>query len=182
MTEAFVIRSTPWREHDRLIVLYSRQLGKCSVIAKGAQRATSKQSLALDSGTLLQCDLVPGRAQWAIATGAQALSSWPVTKADPLRWAVAQFFLEAIHAVVFDDQPDDAVWAVLGNVFGSLEGGESALGVFRSGQQELLVALGYGHHAVRAGSRGRTPLDERFEYIAQRPFSSLSLVYRLARW
>ena len=175
-TDAIVIRVQPWREHDQLVTLYSRIHGKVLAVARGALRPTSKQALALDPGALIVCQFTPSRSQFPIITGAQALRSWGNLKSQPHAWAVAQFFLEVIHAAVFDDQPDEHVFAVLASALDALETGHEPLGVLREHQCHLLEALGYGHHDAPTGT-GRSPLDDEFEQIAQRQFVSLRLIY-----
>ncbi len=107
--QVLVIRRAPLREHDQLVVLYGPLTGRCAAIAKGSLRAASRQAPALDDGNLLTCELVAGRSELAIITGAQAQRCWSVAKASPAAWAVAQFFLQAMDAVVYDSHMLDAL-------------------------------------------------------------------------
>ncbi len=177
--DAIVIRKEPRREDDQRIILYTRQAGKVSVVARGSLKGASRQRSALDEGNLIRGELVPSRSGMPILTGAQARSCWHRVKSSPPAWAAAQFFLEAADALVFDSQPDEALWGVL---IGALEGLETAgeiLPEFRVRQAALMEILGYGTPAVPAAAPVRTPLDERFEHLAQRRFASLDLLYGL---
>lgn len=180
--EAIVIRKRPVREHDQLVVLYSRELGKLQAVAKGSLRAHSRQALAPDEGCLIRCELVDGRSG-PIMTGAQSLRSLSRAKRSALAWTAVQFFLQATDAVVFESQPDDALWRCLVETLSALDAADDghALDVFRAGQQRLLGALGYGMTPVGAGVRAvRTALDEQFEVIAQRRLTSIDLLYDVA--
>lgn len=172
--EAFVIKKIPIREHDQLVVLYSREIGKCSVIAKGSLRAHSKQALALDDGNYIQCELVHGRA-CSIMTGAQAIRSYCGMKSSGVRLAAGQYALQIIDVLVYDHQPDERLWDCLMSASEMLDRAKDtdALTVFRDIQATFLNVLGYGSCPLHE-------LDERFEQIAQRRLTALDLFYGMA--
>jgi DNA repair protein RecO (recombination protein O) len=182
--EAIVIRKIPVREHDQLVVLYSKEFGKMSAAARGSLRVHSKQALALDEGNLIHCELVSGKAS-PIMTGAQAARSFSGAKGSPIRWAATQFFLQTIDAVVFDEQSDPLLWSCLQAALMRLDASSDAdaLAVFRRCQGDVLAALGYGAQSEAAMSSttvSRGAMDEQFEAIAQRRLSSLDLFYDMA--
>lgn len=180
--EAIVIRKKPVREHDQLVVLYSRELGKITAVAKGSLRGHSRQALALDEGSLLRCELIDGRGG-PIMTGAQSTRSLSNAKRSSVAWAAVQFFLQATDAVVFDAQPDAALWECLQETLLALDASSSAdaLSTYRSGQRRLLATLGYGRLAQETDERwGRCELDAQFEIIAQRKLTAIDLVYDVA--
>lgn len=182
--EATVIRKVPVREHDQLVVLYTREGGKMTAAARGSLRARSKQALALDEGNLIQCELVQGKAG-PIMTGAQAVTSYRNAKSSALRWAAMQFFLQTVDTLVFDEQPDLKLWSCLNAILTRLDEtpDDEALSVFRRCQGDLLEALGYGlqQAAVVSSSQiNRGSMDEQFEEIAQRRLTALDLFYDVA--
>ena len=181
--EAFVIRKRPVREHDQLVVLYSRELGKLTAVAKGSLRNRSAQALALDEGNRIRCELVTGRIG-PILTGTQAIHAAGGAKHSPLSWAVCQFFLQALDVLVYDGQPDGQVWSCLEDVWRAVDDCRDTdiLAVFRRGQRDLLAALGYGlrYADADASAPDRSGLDAEFEMIAQRRLSAIDLVYDVA--
>jgi DNA repair protein RecO len=179
--QVLVIRRAPLREHDQLVVLYGPETGRLAAIAKGSLRPTSRQAPALDDGNVLTCELVVGRSELSIITGAQAQRCWHAAKAAPSAWAVAQFFLQAVDAVVYDSQPDAGLWGVLTGVLEQLDGGAQPLAVLRRGQTDMLDALGYGRRPIPSPVARRADLDDEFDRIAQRHLTALDLVYSLAR-
>jgi DNA repair protein RecO len=172
--EAIVIKKFPLREHDQMVVLYSREIGKCSAIAKGSLRSHSKQALALDDGNRIQCELVSGKTGYII-TGAQVVNAYHNGKSSPLCWAAAQFFLQAIDMLIYDAQPDAHLWACLTDTLGQLDSSSDndAIAVFRQRQCHLLETLGYG-------KQSEAELDDYFQRIAQRTMTSLTLLYDIA--
>jgi DNA repair protein RecO len=179
--QALVIRRSPVREHDQLVVLYGPDTGRMPAIAKGSLRSASRQALALDEGNLILCDLVAGRGDMAILTGSQSQRSWSNAKSSPAAWAVAQFFLQAIDAVVYDGQPDARLWGVIHSAFERLDNGNAPIAVLREGQVAMLEALGYGQRPVPSAVAARSDLDDEFDRIAQRHLSALDLVYQVAQ-
>ena len=181
--EAIVIRKRPIREHDQMVVLYSRELGKITAIAKGSLRPQSRQALAIDEASHIACELVDGRSG-AIMTSAQSMHALSSAKQHPTSWAAVQVFLQAIDLLVFEAQPDEPLWRSLIEILDELDAASSqgVLAVYRSGQQKLLHALGYGQHSILQQSVQwvRTSLDEQFETLAQRRLSSIDLFYDVA--
>jgi DNA repair protein RecO (recombination protein O) len=171
--QAIVLRRLPLREHDQLVVLYTHQQGKLAAVAKSSLKRTSRQAPSLDEGTLLECELVNGRASTLIIAGAQGVRGWSAAKESPLAWAVAQHFLETVDALVYDAQPDERLWNVLMGVFLRLDEGIHPLVVLREGQTDFLDVLGYGRPPHGA-------LDDRLRSLSPRPLLSLSLIAHLA--
>jgi len=182
--EAIIIRKIPVREHDQLVVFYSREEGKMTAVARGSLRLHSKQALALDEGNDVRCELVNGKAG-PIMTGAQAVRSYSSAKSSPVRWAAVQFFLQAIDTLVFEEQPDVPLWDCMTSMLAQLDACSDGdvLAVFRRCQGQLLETLGYGgqQSATTASSYiNRSAMDEQFEAIAQRRLTSLDLFYDVA--
>lgn len=182
--EAVVIRKMPVREHDQLIVLYSKEAGKITASARGSLRASSTQALALDEGNVIHCALVHGKAG-PIMTGAQAMRSQSNAKNSPVRWAAVQFFLQAIDTLVFDEQSDRPLWECLIGTLSQLNAcaDGDALATFRRCQGHLLEVLGYGmqNEVLLASTQiNRGTMDEQFEAIAQRRLMALDLFYEVA--
>lgn len=173
--EAVVIKKVPLREHDQLVVLYSRTAGKLAAVAKGSLRPHSKQALAIDEANLVQCELVAGK-HGMIMTGAQSVRAYANVKSSFVRWAAAQFFLQAIDVLVYDAQPDERLWECLTGALAQLDvaSDDAAVAVFRRCQHRLLETLGYGTCPEPA-------LDETFEQLAQRRLSALALLQDVAR-
>ncbi len=182
LIEAVVIKVVPTREHDRLVTLYSKQLGKLSAVAKGAARSKSIQALQLDPGNVICCELVASKNSWPIITGAQSLKCFSRMKSQSQAWAAAQFFLQIVDLIVFDQEPDQNLWGGLLQALADLDQTQAILTAFRQQQSNILEILGYGRmNFNHSESRPmRTELDDFFERLADRRLKSLDLFYELA--
>lgn len=171
--EAFVVTKAAVREHDQLVTLYCRELGKTTAIAKSILKSHSVQALQLDNGNLIRCELVPGKGM-PIITGAQSVRCFSSAKSSSVRNAAMQFFLQVIDAVVFDHQEDEELFGALGATLDELDriSDNQTMEVFRRRQSELLAVLGYGSQ----DTAGRE-LDDAYERIAQRRLATLTLFY-----
>ena len=103
-------------------------------------------------------------------------------KSSLASWAVGQFFLQTLDAMVFERQPDKRLWSVYSKILHLLdEKNQSPLSVLRHGQAEMLEALGHGSHVVPNAGPVRTELDDLSEAIAQRKLSAIGLCYLFAQ-
>lgn len=179
--DAIVIKKTPLREHDQVVTLYSAQLGKCAAVARSSLRTSSTQALALDDGNMIRCELVPGRSELPIMTGAQSQRCWAHAKMSPTHWAVAHVLFQVVQWIVYDHQPDDRLWELTARTLSALDAHEAPLSVLRAMQCSLLESLGYGAHTAEEAATQRNHLDDQFDRIAQRHLTATDTFYQLAR-
>jgi len=156
---------------------YTQAFGKLTVVAKGSLRMTSKQGMNLDMLTLVNFELVHGRAT-PIITGAQQEKTYRQLKESLPALSIASFFLEALDKIVFDLQPDQRLWDFYIQLFDQLDNQPhlASREFFRAQQAELLKILGYTPHATPS-PYGLSPMDVVFEETAQRQFNSLKFIY-----
>lgn len=58
---SFVIGRNDWREYDQIISLYTLELGKVEVLARGIKKILSKNSAFLEPGNLVEAEVIPGK-------------------------------------------------------------------------------------------------------------------------
>jgi DNA repair protein RecO (recombination protein O) len=87
-TDAVTLRATPFAEHDRLLVLYTRNSGKLRVLAKGARRTTSRLAAHVDLFSYANLFLVHGRT-FDLVTQGQTIEAFPLLHRDLWRMALA---------------------------------------------------------------------------------------------
>lgn len=73
------LRRSPLREADLLTVMYTREYGKLELLARGAQRLTSKLMGHLEPLTLVRVSLARGRSMDQI-TEAEVINGFPAAK------------------------------------------------------------------------------------------------------
>lgn len=101
VTAGLVLRETETKEADKILTVLTPQLGRISVIAKGARSRRSRytaacQLLAYDELTLSR------RGEWYYLTAASTLELFDGVRRDIRRLALATYFAELTEAVCQD--------------------------------------------------------------------------------
>ncbi|MGB9620610.1 MAG: DNA repair protein RecO, partial [Armatimonadota bacterium] len=86
-----VLRRTDLGEKDRILTVFTRELGKLSAVAKGSRRPGSKLSGASESFACSKMMLASGR-NMDVLTQAEVKESFPNIRADMRAVAHAVYF------------------------------------------------------------------------------------------
>ncbi|MFA6553082.1 MAG: DNA repair protein RecO [Patescibacteria group bacterium] len=119
-TEGIVLKHSPWREADRTIVVYTRDRGKISVVARSARKILSKLAGSVEPVTLVQMSAVRGKRNDTL-TGAEVLYSFPALRRSVPAMAMAMLIGEVIDRSTFTSQHDAGVFALLDRSMRELE-------------------------------------------------------------
>ncbi len=101
--EAVVLRHTDFGEADRLITLYSRELGKVRAVAKGVRKITSRKAGHLELFTRVKLQLARSRDLFVI-TQAEAVDIYPALRQDLTLTGYAAYALELLDRFVPDEE------------------------------------------------------------------------------
>lgn len=108
VTNGIVLRETVTKESDKILTLLTRDLGRVSVIARGARRKNSKfaacaQSLAYGEWTLYR------RGEWYYANDAETLELFTGLRQDLEAMALGFYMAELTEAVTTEDTASDDI-------------------------------------------------------------------------
>src|SRR5512136_1717133 len=101
-TEAIIIKKTKLGEADRILTLYSPDLGKIQAVAKGARRLRSKLAGHLELLTHSLVSLARGRNLDTII-GSQTINSFLPLKSDLWLTSCALYAAELVNHFTADD-------------------------------------------------------------------------------
>lgn len=165
LTPAFVLHRRPYSETSLVVELFSRDLGRVGVLAKGARRQKSKWTATLEPFTRLEASW-RGRGELPTLTAAE-----PMPGVDRLagRSIMAGLYLNELlmrltarhdaHPELFEHYAF-ALTALLGP-----DGEEPALRLF---EKHLLDAIGYGVVTHADANTGESVLeDQRYYYVRE---------------
>jgi DNA repair protein RecO (recombination protein O) len=154
-TPAFVLRTRPYGESDRIVTLMTEQHGKLTGIAKGAKNsrrrfggtlepfvrilAVFQQRSTSDLVFLLRCEL---------------LGVWRAFTRDLDRFAAGSYLLELTDRMVLGREPGREVYRLLHDALALLDGGAATDPVLRAFELHLLAATGYAPGLDRCRSCG----------------------------
>jgi len=111
-TRAIVIKKTKLGEADRILTLYTPDLGKIQAVAKGVRRPKSKMAGHLELLTHSQVSLARGR-NLDIITGSQTIDSFLPLKTDLWLASCGLYVIELVNQFTADQAEDEALFGLL---------------------------------------------------------------------
>lgn len=140
--EGIVLRTRNLGEADRVITLYTREVGKVEGVARGSRRTRSR----LIGGTQLfthgQYMLYSGRSLDTVSQ-ADIKRSFSGLREDLIKMAYASYLAELLDVTVEPGEPSEDLFYLLMNAFSLLEGDTSCAMVARWFEFQLMAILGY---------------------------------------
>ena len=145
-TSAYVLRCQRMGETSRLATLYTQDLGKLKVTARGARRIQSKFGAALELMAEVQavCYLRKTRDLQTLSE-CDVLKPPPVLSADLERFALGSAACELIDRLTIEGEPNARLYQCLSGVLRGLEevASEQVESLFWYYELKVLDALGY---------------------------------------
>lgn len=149
--DAVVLRRSDFGEADRIVTLYTREVGKLRAVAKGVRRTTSRLGGHLELFTRSRALLAKGR-DLDIVTQAETIQSYIGLRDDLWRAAFACYVAELVDRFTLDRSPDPVVYDLLVTTLGRIAESQSPELAVRFYEVQLLGFLGYRpqlHRCVR---------------------------------
>ena len=141
-TEAIIIKKTKLGEADRILTLYTPDLGKIQAVAKGVRRPRSKLAGHLELLTYSLVSLVRGRNLDTI-TGSQAINSFLPLKSDLQLTSYALYATELVNQFTADHIENRPLFRLLLETMQQLcQAGDNEL-MLRYFELNLLNEVGY---------------------------------------
>jgi len=100
--EAIVLRHNDWGEADRLLWLYTRELGKVRAVAKGVRKLRSRKAGHLEPFTHARLQLSHGR-DMLIVTQAETINAFLKLREDLVRVGYAAYVIELLDRFTYEE-------------------------------------------------------------------------------
>jgi len=160
-TEAVVLRSLRYGEADRILHVFTRDLGRVGAIAKGARKTRSRFGARLEPFSHVELVLHEGRGDLATVTGVELVRTHQGLAADPFRTAVGWIGLEAMLRLFIEHDANPRAFNALVRFLDVLEGDATGAGkepaldpLALSFQLKLLWLSGYLPHLASCAACG----------------------------
>lgn len=163
--QGIVLRSYPFGEADRVVVLISPNGGKLRTVAKGVRKTKSRFGGRLEPFTHVDLVLYEGRNLDTI-TQAAVLSGFPRLRADLDAVLVASTMVEAVDAVAQEQEPSHRLFLLLQRGLKTLESGGRGPDLVTSFLLKLVGAIGLAPALEHCATCGRTDDLGRFSLQA----------------
>jgi DNA repair protein RecO (recombination protein O) len=159
---AVVLSSRPLGEADRIVRLFTRELGRVDAVVKGVRKTTSRWGGRLEPFNVCDLLLHPGRSLYTV-TQAQLVDVFVHLRMDREGLTAAAIVCEAAAGVTPEHEPEERVFALLRNTLRELDRGISGRAVdsplVLGALLKLLFEAGYQpvlDQCAACGSGGRT--------------------------
>jgi DNA repair protein RecO (recombination protein O) len=163
--EAIVLRHADWGEADRLLWLFTRELGKVKVIAKGVRKPRSRKAGHLEPFTRTELVLAQGR-DFPIVTQAEAIDAYLEIHADLVRVAYALYVIELIDRFTYEEGENFALFRLLSDTLKRINQEAESTFAVRYYEIRLLDLVGFRpqlFQCVNCGSEIQ-PEDQYFSF------------------
>jgi len=140
--EAIVLQHTDWGEADRLVTLYTRELGKVRTVAKGVRRPRSRKAGHLEPFTRANLQLARGRDLF-ILTQAEAIEPHVNIKNDLVLLGYAAYIVELLTRFTYEEGENQGLYRLLVNSLGRLNRGDDPNLVRHYYEIRLLDLVGF---------------------------------------
>jgi DNA repair protein RecO (recombination protein O) len=140
--EALVLRHTDWGEADRILSLYTRQMGKVGAIAKGVRKMKSRKAGHLEPFTRVNLQLARGRGLF-IVTQAEAINPHLNLRENLELLGYASYIVELLDRFTYDEDENPSLYRLLVQTLPRIDQGPDPLLAVRYYEVRLLDLLGY---------------------------------------
>ena len=159
--EAVVLRHYDWGEADRLLWLFTRELGKIRAVAKGVRKPRSRKAGHLEPFTRVNLLLARGR-DLLIITQAEAIEAYLPLRDDLVRMGYASYAVELLDRFTYEEGQNLPMYSLLAETISRLstamnpaeDTGQALALAIRYYEIRLLDLLGFRPHLFQCAKCG----------------------------
>lgn len=141
-SEGFVLARRNFGEADRILVLFTRDFGKISLIAKGVRKLTSRKRGGIEVFNKIKFSAV-STSSLDILTEVSVISSYEEIRKDLRKVSVGYYISEVIGKVTRDEEKHYEVFQLLDKYFENLKTSRNLKKLRTDFIYETLVVLGF---------------------------------------
>lgn len=172
---AVVLWSRRSREADKIVGLFTREMGRVTARATSAARATAKFSAITEP--FVQSDmaiyLVPGHG-WGKLVGGRLGASYPQLRTDVARSTAASWVCEVMHRLTAEEQPAPEKFDLLSETLSALTHAAQVSMVRLAFAVRFLTAAGFGMENREPWQRLKAEHPEWADALEQAPLALLA--------
>jgi len=140
--DAVVLHHVEWGEADRLLTLFTRQLGKVKAIAKGVRKLRSRKAGHLEPFTRSSLQLARGRDLFII-TQAEATHTYSTLRENLEYLGYGSYVIEVLTRFTYEEGENLALFRLLVDTLQRLERGDDPVIVIHYYEIRLLDLVGF---------------------------------------
>ena len=117
--EAIVLRHSDWGEADRMLTLFTLEMGKMRALAKGARKPRSRKAGHLEPFTRVSLQLARGR-DILLVTQADTLAAYSDLRDDLMRTTYAAYTVELLDRFTYEEGENRPLYRLLADTLDRL--------------------------------------------------------------
>ena len=163
--EAIVLRHIDWGEADRLLWIFTREMGKMQVVAKGVRKPRSRKAGHVEPFTRVELQLAQGR-DLAIVTQAEAKDAYLALREDLVRVGYASYIIELLDRFTYEEGENIGLYRLLAETLSRVDKETDPAFAVRYYEVRLLDLVGFRpqlFHCVNCGEEIK-PEDQFFSF------------------
>ena len=164
--DAVVLRHSDYGEADRLLTLFTRQLGKTRALAKGARKIASRKAGHIEPFTHVRLQLAKGR-DMLIVTQADTVDAYLSLREDLILTSHASYVIELLDRFSYEEETEhSALFRLLVDTLSRLASKSDSWLVIRYYEMRLLDHLGFRPQLFECVNCGKEiqPEDQFFSF------------------
>jgi DNA repair protein RecO (recombination protein O) len=143
---AIVLRHSDWGEADRILTLFTREMGKLRAVAKGARKMRSRKAGHLEPFTHVRLMLARGR-DLLIVTQAETVDAYLPLREDLIKTGYAAYVVELLDRFSYEEETESSIpFRLLAETLGRISQEPDAWLAVRYYEMRLLDYLGFRPH------------------------------------
>lgn len=133
-TQGIILKEADLNEVDRLLTIYTKELGKIKVSAKGVKKLESKLRYSIEPISLVQLILVEGKS-FLILKDSVIINQFLEIKKDLNKFKKVKEIVEIIDEAIVGEEKDEDIWKLILQSFKDLD--------VKDFKEKLISLLGY---------------------------------------
>lgn len=174
-SEGFILARRSFGEADRIIVIFTKDFGKLSLIAKGVRRPTSRKRGGLEIFSYIKFSAVKGKGL-DILTEVEVIDQFSEVRKNLKKVSLGYYFCEVIGRMTRDSEVHRDVFEMLKKYFNKLRDSSDLKTLRLSFVKEVLVNLGFW-----PGDKVMENPDLMLESIVERKLTSARVGKKMLR-
>lgn len=120
LCHAIVIKRVNYKDQDKIVTLYTKELGKIAVMAKGIRKIDSKRKSHFEPGNLVKTELIKSH-KFYISAQTELLNSFPQLKKNFDKANALYYILEIFDGLVPEEDDNVLLFKFLEKTLSVLE-------------------------------------------------------------
>lgn len=172
-SEGVVLARRNFGEADRILVLYTKSLGRISLIAKGVRHPKSRKRGHVEVFNYIRFQAAKGRGLDLIVE-AEAIDDFSLVRKNLKRISLAYYFAEVLGRITHENEPNEELFDLILGYFETLKTEKHLKKLRLSFIYRVLTLMGYWPK----GKILPNP-DEKLEEVIERQISSIRVGKRM---